>query len=234
MRDAGAVAVPLRRAAVYRLLSLAFAYPTPVRLETVAGQSARVRDGAPAEVAAALDRLGEAARGADLEALATEHVALFQRGLRCPPYEGAYGPPQMGGKAAMLADVAGFYRAFGLEAAAAQPETEDHIGPELEFMSALALKEAWALGEDDTRGLEITRAAARAFLTDHLGRWARAFAERVGAEAAPGVLTAAAAALIPWITAECARLGVTPAPLDGVLTAEESAFTCPMAPETAS
>ena len=225
-----AVAAALRRAAVYRVLALALAYPTRPRLEAVGAGGPDAGGRAPAGVAAALERLAGATRDGDLESLAAEHVALFQRGLRCPPYEGAYGPPQMAGKAALLADVAGFYRAFGLEPAEGQPETEDHIGAELEFMSALALKEAWALSEDDRAGLEVTRAAARGFLVDHLGRWARPFAERVQAAAAAPLLAAAADALMQWVDAECARLDVAPVPLDGIHAPEAAAFDCPMAP----
>jgi TorA maturation chaperone TorD len=135
----------------------------------------------------------------------------------------------MAGKAALLADVAGFYRAFGLEPAAGQPEVEDHVCAELEFMSVLALKEAWAIAGRHTEGLEVTLAAQRAFLTDHLARWAGAFARRVTAAAAPGFYPAAAALLQAWIDADCARLQIAPVALEGVTEAEAGAFTCPMA-----
>jgi DMSO reductase family type II enzyme chaperone len=220
----------LHRAAIYRVLSLAFAYPTPARLQAVADAAVLGATTAAAALAPALDRLATASRAAEADALAAEHIALFQRQLRCPPYEGAYGPPQMAGKSALLADVAGFYTAFGLEPAAGQPEAEDHIGAELEFMSALALKEAWALSENEAAGLEVTRAAQRVFLFDHLGRWAHAFAERLDAEATPGVLPAAAALLHVWLELECVRLEVTPLPLEGVSVPEEAPLSCPRAP----
>jgi DMSO reductase family type II enzyme chaperone len=228
-----AATVALRRAAVYRLLAVAFAYPTPPRLESVAGAAWTAAVTAPAELRGALRRLADAAAGADDTSLAGEHVALFQRQVRCPPYEGAYGPPQMGGKAALLADVGGFYRAFALEPAASQPEVEDHVCTELEFMSALALKQAWALMEGHTEGLAITRDAARTFLADHLARWGPAFADRLAAVAAPAFYPAAAVALKAWLEAECAHLNVAPAPLEGVTEAEAAPFACPMAPAEA-
>ena len=227
------VTLALRRSALYRLLAMAFAYPTPPRLAEVAAAATAALAGAPAEVAAALRRLAETAPATDLGALTGEHVALFQRQVRCPPYEGAYGPAQMAGKAAILADVAGFYRAFGLETAEGQPEVEDHLCAELEFMSALTLKEAWALAEQEADGLEVTLAAERAFLSEHLGRWTRAFAERLTAAAAPGFYPAAAGALRAWLDADCARLGVAPAALDGVNEAEAGPLDCPMAPAEA-
>jgi DMSO reductase family type II enzyme chaperone len=228
-----AITVALRRAAVYRLLAVAFAYPTAPRLESVAMAAWEAAVTAPAELRVALRRLADAAAGADDTSLAGEHIALFQRQVRCPPYEGAYGPPQMAGKAALLADVAGFYRAFALEPAESQPEVEDHVCAELEFMSALALKEAWAVAESHTEGLAVTRDAGRAFLRDHLGSWGPAFAGRLAAVAAPGVYPAAAAVLAAWLEAECARLGVAPARLEGMTAAEAAPFACPMAPAAA-
>jgi len=220
----------LRRSSIYRLLAMAFAYPTPPRLAAVAGAATEAAREAPTELAAALSMLADAARVADVVALAGEHVALFQREVRCPPYEGAYGPAQMAGKVALLADVAGFYRAFGLEPAEGQPEVEDHVGAELEFMSALAFKEAWAIAESHTQGLEVTRHAQRTFVSDHLGRWGSAFAERVAATATPEFYPAAAAVLRSWLEIECTRLGVSPTPLEGVSQAEDTPFACPMAP----
>ncbi len=224
-----AITVALRRSALYRLLAMAFAYPTPPRLEAVATAASEAAAEAPAALVGALHRLGDAAQRVDVAALAGEHLVLFQRQVRCPPYEGAYGPPQMAGKAPLLADIAGFYRAFALEPAEGQPEVEDHLCAELEFMSVLAVKEAWAVAESHAEGLEVTRNAERAFLVDHLARWGKAFAGRVAATAAPGFYPVAAALLDVWLDAECARLEVAPAPLEGVTEAEDAAFTCPMA-----
>jgi len=230
MNGEPAITVALQRSAVYRLLATAFAYPTTARLEAVAAGGRRAAAGAPAELRGVLERLADTAEAADTAALAGEHVALFQREVRCPPYEGAYGPAQMAGKAALLADVAGFYRAFGLEPAAGQPEVEDHVCAELEFMSVLALKEGWAIAESQAEGLEVTLAAERAFLTDHLGRWSEVFAERVTAAAAPGFHPAAATLLRAWLQADCRRLDLAPRALEGVNAAEAGALACPLAP----
>jgi DMSO reductase family type II enzyme chaperone len=220
----------LRRSAVCRMLATAFAYPTPERLQWLAGVAGEGSGGAPPGLQDPLRRLASAAREADASRVAADHVSLFQRQVRCPPYEGAYGPPQMAGKAALLADIAGFYRAFGLEPSEGQPEVEDHVAAELEFLSLLALKEAWALAEDHEEGLEITRTAQRAFLADHLARWGTVFARRVAAEAQAGFYPVAAALLEAWLAAECARLQVVAAHLEGVTAAEDAPFACPMAP----
>lgn len=225
------IVVALHRSAVYRLLAMAFAYPTPLRLGEVARTAAKVAAGADPSVRSALAALAEAARGGDAAALADEHVALFQRQVRCPPYEGAYGPPQLAGKASLLADIAGFYRAFALEPAEGQPEVEDHVGAELEFMSVLAFKEAWAVADNHPEGRQVTRDAQRAFLRDHLGRWGAAFSARVGAIATAGLYPTAARLLRAWLETDCAKLDVSPDPLEGVSEAEAAPFACPMAPE---
>ncbi len=223
----------LRRSAVYRVLALAFAPPVAERLAEVAAASAGAAAGTRAAVADALARLAAAAH-ADPADLATAYLGLFDRTVRCPLYEGAYGPPRLGGKAAMLADVAGFYTAFGLAPASAQPDMEDHVAAELEFMSLLALKEAWALAEGLDEALAVTRHAQAAFVGQHLGPFAPALAARIAELAPPGFYPAAAAALTAWVDDECGRLGVAPAPLEGLTEAEVGPLTCPMATESGS
>jgi TorA maturation chaperone TorD len=224
------VTVALRRSALYRLLAMAFAYPTAARLAEVAAASPAGADQTPTELSTLQRSLAQAAGEADPVGLAGEHVTLFQRQVHCPPHEGAYGPPQLAGKAPLLADIGGFYRAFALEPAEDQPEVEDHVCTELEFMSALAFKEAWAIAESHAEGLEITHQAQCAFLDQHLARWGRTFAARVASTASPGFYPAAAALLTAWLDAECVRLDVVPARLEEVIEAEAAAFTCPMAP----
>src|SRR3989338_8522435 len=136
----------LQRAAVYRLLGGAFVSPTPARLEELALAAATAATAATGRLRDKLARLAIAASGAEPVATANEHVFLFGRQVRCSPYESAYsGLSPFGDKTARLADVAGFYEAFGVGPAAAQPDMEDHVGAELGVMSALGLKEADAL-----------------------------------------------------------------------------------------
>jgi hypothetical protein len=99
-------------------------------------------------------------------------------------------------------------------------------------MSALALKEAYAAAEADADGVAVTRAAEVAFLTDHLGRWAGAFAGSLHAATPVPYYTRAAELLAAWVLAEVAALGAAPARLEGLADpgpAEKEAFTCPMA-----
>lgn len=70
-----------------------------------------------------------------------------------------------------MADIAGFYRAFGFDFAGERP---DHICLELEFMRILCLKEAMALSANDREKVELTVNAEKEFLLSHLGRWSEA------------------------------------------------------------
>jgi TorA maturation chaperone TorD len=223
----------LARAGVYRLLSQALTTPTPLRLAEVraAAEAAAAAEALDADVRPRLTALAGAAAATDPSSLAEEHVFLFDRQVRCPPYEGAYGDgPQLAGKAAALADVSGFYAAFGLGAEDGHGEAEDHIVAELEFMSVLALKEAWALGAGEDEGREVTRAAQLAFLRDHLGRWAASFADELVTATPLPYYAAVADALRDWVALELRAVAVCPPPLPrltGHDPLQEDVFTCP-------
>ena len=107
-----------------------------------------------------------------------------------------------------LADLAAFYRAFGLEVDDDASERQDHLCIELEFMSVLAAKEAYGVQNAlDAETLDIVRDAQRRFLREHLGRWSPAFGRRL-AKAAEGPLAALGDLLRVFVEAECARFGV--------------------------
>jgi TorA maturation chaperone TorD len=230
----------LERASLYRLLGGALAHPQGERLAELAEAAGALAPTVAPAVAAPLARFAAAARAADPAAVTDEYVFLFDRGAKCPPYEGAWeDAPQLAGKAALLADVAGFYAAFGLAPGEAQPDVEDHIAAECEFMSALALKEAYALAESDDEGAAITRAAQSRFVGDHLGRWSGTFADALR-DASPLPYYGALADLLGvWVKAEIERLGAVPSVVVGASgydpLQEADAFSCPMAePEPAA
>jgi TorA maturation chaperone TorD len=236
-----AIARALSRAAAYRLLSRALTPPTPLRVAEVGREAAAAaaRAELDPETRPRLHALARAAADTDPQALAEEHVFLFDRQVRCSPCEGAYGDgPQLAGKAAALADVSGFYAAFGLSAQDGPSEAEDHIVTELEFMSALALKEAWALAGGAAEGHEVTVRAQAAFLRDHLGCWAAAFADELAAATPLPYYTAVADALRIWVATEMRELGVAARSVQRVTASDAlqaDSFTCPMAePEAAS
>jgi nitrate reductase assembly molybdenum cofactor insertion protein NarJ len=86
-------------------------------------------------------------------------------------------------KGPILADIAGFYGAFGFRPT--MPENPDHFANIFEFLAVLALKEAWALEEGDLEGAEVARDAERKLVEEHVHPYLGRFAERLASFAAP-------------------------------------------------
>jgi TorA maturation chaperone TorD len=175
-------AVGVDNVALLRLLSLGLATPTPATTEEIAALAGALagRPGAPTELGA----LCEAAASTPLDELVAAHERLFDGDVVVPPYEGSYELDPFR-QTRQMADVAGFYRAFGAEADGPAVERVDHAGTELEFLAFLALRriEATEAGREE----EATHCAEieAAFLTDHAGRWLPVFFAGL-ADRAPG------------------------------------------------
>jgi TorA maturation chaperone TorD len=229
--DETAVARALARASVYRILGTALAPPSPSTVAAVAEAAELAAPVACGAVARELRALAATARASAMDRLEAAYVAALERPGGCSPYEGSYGPaPLLAGKGTILADIAGFYAAFGVTPAGA--EVEDHIAAELEFMSVLALKEAAARADGLEEGLEIARAAQMAFLRDHLGRWGASFAADLGARSGVPYYAGAAGLLGVWLAADMGELGVDAVRLEGSRVGsagDEGPFACPMA-----
>jgi putative dimethyl sulfoxide reductase chaperone len=156
------------------------------------------------------------------EPFTESYLAAFGHAARgrCPMNEIEYGDIKADPlfQPHRLADLAAFYRAFGLEVADDADERHDHLCLELEFMCVLAAKEAFALEHQlDSEALSLCRDAQNRFLRDHLGRWTPAFARRLARMAAGNALGALADLLRAFVEADCVRHGVTPGSEDLLL-----------------
>jgi nitrate reductase assembly molybdenum cofactor insertion protein NarJ len=117
-----------------------------------------------------------------------------------------------------LADLGAFYSAFGLEMAAEAAERQDYISIELEFMSVLAAKEAYALEHQlDDGQAALCRQAQKIFLREHLGRWTPAFTRRLARMAGDNALGALANFTREFINEDCTRFKVPPGSEDLLL-----------------
>jgi len=133
----------------------------------------------------------------------------------CPPHETDYIDHKMSfQRSNTLANISGFYRAFGLTTSTLHPERPDHIVQQLEFMASLiALQRQATEGNPrDCREQEVVCHDAQVrFLSEHLSWWAPAFAKLLCREAAGGFYEMAGRFLAALLPADRALLGVTPA-----------------------
>ncbi|MBI5396299.1 MAG: molecular chaperone TorD family protein [Verrucomicrobia bacterium] len=156
---------------------------------------------------AALNQLRAARSLGDIQ---DAFLGVFGHTVRgeCPPHEIEYGELRADAlfQPHRLADIAAFYRAFGLEVADDAAERVDHIAMECEFYAVLCAKEAHAQESPDH--LAICRDAQKKFLREHLARWTPAFSRRLARLTNDPLLQALADFLNACVTAECAHFGV--------------------------
>ncbi len=199
----------VERSRQFMIASLAAGYPGEELASMLATPLARDH--------AALAAMAREA-GGGIVALQRRYIQLFDWGAgaagRVSLYETEHGRMRGLSKGHDLADLSGFYRAFGLALDSdGQHELYDHVAVELEFYAVLLLKQHLLAESGDAEGGEIVRSARRSFLADHLGRFVAVIAAQPSVQDDPAYRDALAwcAALVD---AECARLGVVPAPLD--------------------
>jgi DMSO reductase family type II enzyme chaperone len=205
----------LARAILYHQAARLFAYPDDQMGEllaegrTVAGA---LPDGGRlaerfAAVEAAWTEAQESAAGA-----AGEYTWLFQRNVQCSLHETAYDQARNVVMAHDLAAIAGFYAAFGVQIAEGFRDLPDHLSMELEFVSFLYVKEAYALEQGWRSLANVCRVARRRFLGEHLARWFPAFAARVGQRARLRLYPAAAAVVQALLEGEAVRVEASDVP----------------------
>lgn len=164
-----------------------------------------------------LDELGDSAAAelltqvddsevSDPEDLRLTWTALF---VRCiiPPYETSYMTGNVVGHTSELADISGFYGAFGFGPNSDRP---DHLIAEIEFTSFLAFREADAVASGEAEGAEICRNALDAFLRDHLGCWLNEFTERLEREDHVNPYIPIIKSLASYVASLCVTRGVDP------------------------
>lgn len=194
----------LRRSQLYRFLADALLYPTENWLF-----DAPLVEPALAELDLCDYRLSDSA--IELADLQAEHRHVFGlTGSLC--YETEYGLPHEYRQSQELADIAGFYRAFGFENGGVIRERPDYLPTELEFMHVLTLKESCAREAAQAEHVEVDVDAQRKFLRDHLARWLPLFDKRLAQSAVAGVYADVAALTVAFVAAEADRLDARPEP----------------------
>lgn len=214
--EAPALELALCRSMLYEALALGFCAPGPELAQRLASPQ-----GSAALAAAAFlldpelaDQVRQLARDArEVEGLPLRFRRLFGHTSRgpVPPYETEYGSDALFLQPQEMADIAGFFRAFGLELSRRGHQRVDHLACECEFLAFLCRKEAFALEQGDEDMLEQTCRAQRLFLKDHLGRFGPAVGHRLARED-QGFYGALGQICALFLGGECRRLDVPAGP----------------------
>lgn len=240
----GRAARAFARAFLYRLLAEGVSYPTADGIELLrrpyldAVRAGSVTRGARAEDA--LAALGRTLSSLDLAAAESAYAMTFgHAGIsHAVPYEAPYLTTNVFQETAALADVTGFYRAFGVEPSATRRERADHVALELEFMHLLTYKEGYALRNAGPDAAAVCAGAQRSFLAAHLGRWGSLFFRRLGEIAEATHYGPLAVLGETFLAAEAAWAGARPVPAGpptadraGAMTLPDGAdASCPLEP----
>ncbi|MEW6714909.1 MAG: molecular chaperone TorD family protein [Nitrospirota bacterium] len=160
---------------LYKMLSLGFSYPEEknwIMLEKMLYEGESLLDG---EILAMLKDFKNyfTDNRHRINDVKSEYLDIFDMGRKISPYETEYLTEKISRKPFELADISGFYSAFGfgINEDMTNKESADHISVELEFMAIIALKEEYARGAKQKENENIVHDAGRKFLNDHLAKW---------------------------------------------------------------
>lgn len=223
----------LAREAIYRFLAAALAEPTATICQLLFDEPSRTLARLAADVlreevqaTATTPGFGElpvahldlrpalAALPSSMATLHEEFNRVF--GLvyarDCTPYETEYlSADEPFHRAQQMADIAGFYQAFGLRPSAKHPERPDHVALQLEFMAVVLTKKRLAGEQPDAEHLVSTcDEVQRAFVRDHLAPWLPSFATNLSRKAGSGFYAEVGRFLAAFIPTERQRFDVPP------------------------
>ena len=108
-----------------------------------------------------------------------EHHSVLGAGGLCSACESEYVANRLGGKGLLMADVAGFYKAFSFVPEGEFQSPVDNISVELSFMSYMTLKEAFALFSGLKEEMQICTEAKEKFKKEHISQWVYLFAKKL-------------------------------------------------------
>jgi len=240
LADAPAVELALSRSKLYLLLSWGFLFPEDDEFYNYLQDGEFVEDGLSAvetleksleatkasstvrdlvvPIRKHLEQIGdweqENFKTWEFSDLQDEHRRVFSNviSLDAPPYETLFGNEHVFQQSHTMGDIAGYYKAFGLELAEVVHERLDHLSIEFEFLHFLAYKESYALCHDGEEKLQIVVTANKKFVRDHIGRWVPMFADMASKKAQRGFYMHLCELCKAFLKFECAYLGVTPQP----------------------
>jgi putative dimethyl sulfoxide reductase chaperone len=195
----------IRYAQLYAFLAGAFLYPTENWVEDAPLVNPILSD-------LNLTQTGLTLPAMTLSELQAAHRHTFGlTGSLC--YETEYGLPHEFRQSQEMADICGFYRAFGFTVGGSVRERPDHVASELEFMYALMVKAAYAANHGVVEHYELCLDAQAKFLRDHLGRWIEPFDRSVALNGVEPYLSLAHLTAA-FVQAHSQALAIEPQPFD--------------------
>lgn len=231
----------LARSTIYSHLAAGFAYPAEDYLQSLKSGEATASLGMAAAFFAdekgltdTVDAFCEAVEreipSLDIRDLEGEYNRIFSMGLICPHNETEYSSSHVFMKGSDMADIAGFYNAFGFKMSDTEKALADFIGTELEFMHVVTFKEHHALEKGEEANAETCREAQGKFLKGHLGTWVSAFSKVLSATTHLEYFRTLGKMLDEFVTFDGRHLGVAPFNVVTVPafspSPEPEAFTC--------
>jgi TorA maturation chaperone TorD len=160
----------------WRLLSLLFQSPT----RELRRELNRLTTEGPKKLAPLAREWAETPR----QEAEAEFLTVFGPG-GIPAVESSYDPNALAGRGPLLADIAGFHEAFAYRPARPPAAVPDHIAVELDFLSYMAFKTAFAVHARRRDESKVAAQAYERFLEEHLCTWVGAFRERLQRSASP-------------------------------------------------
>lgn len=145
---------------IFRGLSLFFSYP---------GEEVREMLGSSSMGDTGMQGLLSLYAGTGPSSLRDEYLRLFRPGGVLSPYESSY--VGAASASAVLADVSGFYMAWGLRPSRARPDMPDSIVTELEFAAFILHVGAAAEARRKKNAAMEARRTFRMFVVDHIAAW---------------------------------------------------------------
>ena len=159
-----------------------------------------------------LEKLKGSLKDQTFGALSTQYEYLFSAhgGIKASLYETDHTketPQHALSQGHEFGDIAGFFKAFGLEVSKDFPDRVDFIGSELEFMHFMAAKEVYALNQGTAENVQIVQDAQNKFVKDHLGRWTHSLAEALQEVDKCGFYAALTELVHAWVTYDQQSMG---------------------------
>ncbi len=226
----------LKRATLFKTLAQGFCYPNSGHRDTVLEAGSRLQEVNHAtspsrKLTRDLRTLLHVWEHASDSQLATEYLRLFLGSAPCSLHETAYGDGRrIAGRPVELADISGFYLAFGFELTEVQPDLPDQLAVELEFYSLMLLKQAYTLFSRRLPAYQIVKQGTVSFLNQHLGRWVGTFTRKLQESQAPLAYQTLASLLLNSIEVECRYWHIQPVLVEGRLPPDliqEDNLSCP-------